>query len=163
TRILAAIGPYLDGVRSTGQKEMFTEGNAILYGATGAQYDRRLALSRSGNLPFFWLACCMVFLWGRRVLGPAAAVLAVLIFPMIATVLAQGGLSTTDMGITAWFAAAAYALVRVIEDPGPKTAAWLGLSGGLMVVSKFSALAFYPAALALAFALWFYRSRPTAH
>src|SRR5262245_48151442 len=126
TRILAAIGPYLDGVRSTGQKEMFTEGNAILYGATGAQYDRRLALSRSGNLPFFWLACCMVFLWGRRVLRPAGAVLAFLIFTMIPTVLAHAGLSTTDMGITAWFAAAAYALVRVIEDPGPKTAAWLG-------------------------------------
>src|SRR5882672_8936316 len=67
TRIMAALGPYLDGARSTGQKEMFTEGNAILYGATGSQYDRRLAFSRAGNLPFFWLACGMVFLWGRRV------------------------------------------------------------------------------------------------
>src|SRR5213593_2545210 len=62
TRIMAALGPYLDGARSTGQKEMFSEGNAILYDATGSQYDRRLALSRAGNLPFFWLACCMVFL-----------------------------------------------------------------------------------------------------
>ncbi len=162
TRIMAALGPYLDGARSTGQKEMFAEGNAILYGATGSQYDRRLALSRAGNLPFFWLACGMVFLWGLRALGSAAAVLAVLIFTMIPTVLAHAGLSTTDMGITAWFAAAAYALVRLAEDPGPKTAAWLGLSGGLMVFSKFSALAYYPAAVALAFALWFYQTRPTA-
>src|SRR6266851_2174904 len=44
TRIMAALGPYLDGARSTDQKEMFAEGNAILYGATGSQYDRRLAL-----------------------------------------------------------------------------------------------------------------------
>src|SRR5882672_4213905 len=107
TRIMAALGPYLDGARSTGQKEMFTEGNAILYGATGSHYDRRLALARAGNLPFFWLACGMVFLWGRRVLGPAGAVLAVLIFTMTPTVLAHAALSTTHMGITAWFAAAA--------------------------------------------------------
>src|SRR5712691_6910321 len=162
TRIMAALGPYLDGARSTGQKDMFIEGNAILYGAAGSQYDRRLALARAGNLPFFWLACGMVFLWGRRMLGSAAAVLAVLIFTMIPTVLAHAGLATTDMGITAWFAAAAYALVRLAEDPGPKTAAWLGLAGGLMVFSKFSSLAYYPAALALGLAFWFYRSRPTA-
>src|SRR5713226_6740814 len=61
TRIMAALGPYLDGARSTGQKNMFIEGNAILYGAAGSQYDRRLALARAGNLPFFWLACGMVF------------------------------------------------------------------------------------------------------
>jgi len=67
-------------------------------------------------------------LWGRRVLGTAGAVLAVLIFTMIPTVLAHAGLATTDMGMTAWFAAATYALVRLAEDPGPKTAAWLGLS-----------------------------------
>ena len=162
TRVMAALGPYLDGARSTGQSEMFAEGNAILYGATGAQYDRRLALSRAGNLPFFWLACWMVFLWGRRALGSPGAVLAVLIFTMIPTVLAHAGLATTDMGITAWLAAAAYALVRLAEDPGPKTAAWLGVAGGLMVFSKFSALLYYPAAVALALALWFYQSRPTA-
>src|SRR5947209_17682411 len=35
TRIMAALGPYLDGARSTGQKEMFTEGHTILYAAHG--------------------------------------------------------------------------------------------------------------------------------
>src|SRR5207247_8188608 len=108
------------------------------------------ALARAGILPFFWLACGMVFLWGRRVLGTAGAVLAVLIFTMIPTVLAHAGLATTDIGLTAWFAAATYALVRLAEDPGPTTAAWLGLSAGLMTLSKFSALVFYPAAFVLA-------------
>src|SRR5262249_47964103 len=138
TRIMAALGPYLDGARSMGKGEMFMEGNAILYAANGALYDRRLTLSRAGNLPFFWLACAMVFLWGRRVLGSAGAVGSVLIFTMIPTTLAHAGLATTDMGITACFAAAAYAAVRLVEDPGPKTAAWLGLTSGLMVLSKFS-------------------------
>src|SRR5262249_45891246 len=36
TRIMAALGPYLDGARSMGKDEMFMEGNAILYAASGA-------------------------------------------------------------------------------------------------------------------------------
>jgi 4-amino-4-deoxy-L-arabinose transferase-like glycosyltransferase len=158
TRIMAALGPYLDGARSTGEKEMFIEGNAILSG--GNDYDKRLALARAGTLPFFWLACCMVFLWGRRMMPAPGAVIAVLIFTMTPTVLAHAGLSTTDIGVTACFAAAAYALVRMVEEPGLRTAGWLGLASGLMVLSKFSALAFYPAAAALALAVWLFRARP---
>src|SRR5882672_2275646 len=45
TRVMAALGPYLDGVRSMGKDEMFKEGNAILYAANGSLYDRRLALA----------------------------------------------------------------------------------------------------------------------
>ena len=158
TRVMVALGPYLDGARSEHKSEMTVEGNAILY--AGDRYERRLALSRAGNLPVFWLACWMVFLWGRRMLGALGAVVALLIFTMIPTVLAHAGLSTTDMGVTACFAAASYALMRLVEEPGPKTAAWLGLAGGLMVLTKFSALAFFPAAVAVALALWLYQTRP---
>jgi 4-amino-4-deoxy-L-arabinose transferase-like glycosyltransferase len=90
----------------------------------------------------------------------AGAVIAVLIFTMTPTILAHAGLSTTDIGVTACFAAAAYALVRMVEEPGLKTACWFGLAGGLMVLSKFSALVFYPAAASLAIALWWFRYRP---
>jgi hypothetical protein len=158
TRVMAALGPYLDGARSTGKSDMFIEGNAILYG--GNNYDRRLALSRAGNLPFFWLVCWIVFLWGRRMMTPAGAVIAVLTFTMTPTVLAHAGLSTTDMGVTAFFAAAAYALVRMVEEPGWRTAGWLGVAGALMVLSKFSALVFYPATAGFAFAVWLFLARP---
>jgi 4-amino-4-deoxy-L-arabinose transferase-like glycosyltransferase len=159
TRIVAALGPYFVGARSTGQGDMHAEGVAILH--AGNEYEWRLALSRSGNLLFFWLACWMVFLWGRRTLGTAGAVAAVLIFTMVPTVLAHAGFATTDMGITACFAATAYASLRLIEQPGAKTAGWLGLTGGLMVLTKFSALLFYPAAVAAALAVWIFRNRPS--
>jgi Dolichyl-phosphate-mannose-protein mannosyltransferase len=158
TRVMVALGPFLAGVRSNQQKDMTLEGATILYG--GDHYDLRLALSRAGNLPFFWLACWMVFLWGRRILGPAGGALSVLIFSMTPTVLAHAGLSTTDIGVTACFAAATYASMRLLEEPGLRTAAWLGLAMGLLVLSKFSALAFYPAAAALALVCWLYFSRP---
>src|SRR5579872_2248031 len=158
TRIMAAIGPYLDGGRSTAKDEMFAAGAEILY--SGNDYDKRLALARVGNLPFFWLGCWMVFLWGQRIMKSAGAVIAVLIFTMIPTVLAHAALATTDMGVTACFAAAAYSLVRLLEHPGLSTACWLGLASGLMVLAKFSALVFYPAAAVLALAIWLYRVRP---
>jgi len=160
TRVMVALLPYLSGVRGNKQGDMFFEGNTILYGGGAGQYDWRLALSRAGNLPFFWLACWMVFLWGRKILGTVAAVIAVLIFSMIPTVLAHAGLSTTDMGVTACIAAALYASLRLVEEPGVKTSAWFGLSLGAMVLSKFSALVFYPAAIVLAFAVWFWIARP---
>jgi Dolichyl-phosphate-mannose-protein mannosyltransferase len=159
TRVLVALGPYLAGARSNRQNDFTVEGATILYG--DGHYDLRLALSRAGNLPFFWLACWMVFLWGRRILGPAGATLSVLTFSMIPSVLAHAGLSTTDFGVTACFAAATYASVRLLDEPGLKTAAWLGIAMGLMVLSKFSALVFYPAAAIAALAYWLYSSRPS--
>ena len=158
TRVMVALGPYLAGARSNGWDDFIVEGDTILYG--GGHYDLRLALSRAGNLPFFWLACWMVFLWGRRILGPAGAALSVLIFSMTPAVLAHAGFSTTDTGVTACFAAATYASVRLLEAPGLKSAAWLGVAMGLMVLSKFSALAFFPAAATAALASWMYSTRP---
>jgi hypothetical protein len=158
TRVLVALGPYLAGARSNRQDDMTVEGATILYG--GGHYDLRLALSRAGNLPFFWLACWMVFLWGRRILGPAGAAVSVLTFSMTPAVLAHAGLSTTDIGLTACFAAATYASLRLLEEPGLKSAAWFGVALGLMVISKFSALAFYPAAAIAVLAYWLYSARP---
>jgi 4-amino-4-deoxy-L-arabinose transferase-like glycosyltransferase len=160
TRVMVALLPYLAGVRGNRQGDMTFEGNTILYPGNGSQYDFRLALSRAGNLPFFWLASWMVFLWGRRILGAAAAVVSVLIFTMIPTVLAHAGLSTTDMGVTACMAAAMYATVRLLEEPGVRTSAWFGVALGLMILSKFSALVFFPAAFALALGVWLYMTRP---
>jgi hypothetical protein len=158
TRVMVALGPYLAGARSNRQGDLFVEGDSILYG--GGHYDLRLALSRAGNLPFFWLACWLVFLWGRRILGLSGAVLSVVIFTMIPTVLAHAGLSTTDMGVTACFAAATYASVRFLEQPDLRRTMWLGVALGFMVITKFSALAFYPAAAVLALAYWLYSTRP---
>jgi hypothetical protein len=158
SRVMVALGPYLAGARSNGWDDQTMEGDTILYG--GGHYDLRLALSRAGNLPFFWLACWMVFLWGARILGSVGAALSVLIFTMTPTVLAHAGLSTTDMGVTACFAAATYASLRLLEEPGLKRAGWLGVAMGLMVLSKFSALAFYPAAAIAVLACWLSSTRP---
>jgi 4-amino-4-deoxy-L-arabinose transferase-like glycosyltransferase len=82
---------------------MFKEGAKILY--TGDHYDRTLALARLGVLPFFWVACAMVYWWGRRYFSRAVAVVAVFLFTFLPPVLAHAGLATTDMALTAFMTA----------------------------------------------------------
>jgi len=157
-RVMAALGPYLAGARSNGLKDQNLEGSTILYG--GGHYDLRLALARAGNLPFFWLACWITFLWAGQMMDSAGAVIALFIFTMIPSILAHAGLATTDIAATASFAAASYALLRLLQSPGLRTGLWLGAALGLMIATKFSSLVFYPAALALAVPLWSYSARP---
>lgn len=157
-RIMAALGPYLAGARSNHFQDQSLEGTTILYG--GGHYDLRLALARAGILPFFWLACWMTFLWGKRILDSSGGVIATFIFTMIPTVLAHSGLATTDIAAAATFTAAAYALLRLIQSPSLQTGAWLGAAGGIMAASKFSTLVFYPASFIIALVVWVFFTRP---
>ena len=157
TRVMAALGPYLDGVRSNRQAEMSWEGTTLLYGRS--LYDRTLALARAGILPFFVLASLVVYLLGKRTFGAPGAVIAVFLFTMLPIVLAHAGLATTDMGLTATFAAASYTLVCLLERPRPATAALFGFFLGLMVLSKFSALVYFPAVVLLAALWWLWPNR----
>src|SRR6202011_3363486 len=75
-RVGAALGPYLIGARVRGRVEhdsllVPVEGTHILY--RDHRYDLTLALARLGILPFFWIACFVVYWWARRYHGALAA------------------------------------------------------------------------------------------
>ena len=164
-RVAAAVGPYLSGRRSqnTPKTQLFAmskEGAAILY--DGHRYDRTLALARLGILPFFWVACAVVYWWGVRYFGRAVAVAAVFLFSFLPTILGHAALATTDMALTATMGAAFVAGAVWLKQPTILKAVWFGVWSGLMVLSKFSALAFFPASVALALAWYFYCERTGA-
>jgi hypothetical protein len=98
-RLAVALWPFLDGRRPYGRQDYIAEGVLILY--DGAQYDRTLAHARTGVLPFFWIACAVVFLGGLY-LGRLPALLALLIFTTTPLVLAHSGLATNDTAGTAF-------------------------------------------------------------
>jgi Dolichyl-phosphate-mannose-protein mannosyltransferase len=163
SRIAVALGPYLSGIRSQGVPRLdgysrSYEGDAILY--YGHHYDRTLALARLGVLPFFWVACWVVFAWGRRYFGAAIAALALLLFTFEPTVLAHAGMATTDMALTAFLGAAFYRGMVWLEQPTRANTLWFGLTAGLMVLSKFTCLLFFPAAAGAALAWWYLSRRP---
>ena len=123
-RVAAALGPYLSGVRSqnTPNVDDFSfsrEGLSILY--HDRRYDRTLMLARLGILPFFWIACGVVYQWGRRYYGAAAAVAAVFLFSFLPPVLAHASVATTDMAFTAFLGAAFLTGMIWLEQPTLKT------------------------------------------
>jgi len=162
SRVAAALGARAAGghyradfpVIENGNIGIWYRGLDILF--MGDHYTRTLACMRAAMLPFFWLACAAVYLWGRLLHSGAGACLSVLLFTMMPFVLAHSGLATTDMALTATFALAAYALVRLMQTPDSRRALFFGIAVGLMLLSKFSALPFFGASaiLALCVCVW---------
>ena len=100
-RAMTAVLPYLDGVRPAGNPDRENEGVGLLIHS--ANPDRFLTLMRAGILPFFLLACLVVFFWTRHIFGNPEAVFATLLFTLVPPVLAHAGVATTDMGLAlAW-------------------------------------------------------------
>jgi hypothetical protein len=144
-RIAVAVGPYLAGLRFTGQAQMIEEGNRILY--SGEHYFRNLALARMGVLPFFVIACALVWSWSKKLFGKATALASTLLFTTLPPILAHSGLATTDVAVAAFMFGSVYAFSLWMERPGWRESAFFGLSTALALLSKFSAVAFLPPCL----------------
>ena len=150
-RVAVALGPYLAGAHYPAAGGLSERGAAIL--AQGPGVMRNLELARAGNLPFFWLACSVVFLWARRCLGAVGGVAALLLFTTLPPILGHAGLATTDMALTATLGAAALATLSWVREPSVRNSLLLGCCGALAVLAKFSSLPFF-AASALLMAAW---------
>ncbi|MCX6628692.1 MAG: glycosyltransferase family 39 protein [Candidatus Solibacter sp.] len=157
-RVMSALGPYLAGARPMGIKNQDQEGVAVMY--RDGNPARMLTRMRLGILPFFVVAALVVWLWGRRHFGNAAAALATGLFTLVPTVLAHGGVATTDMPLTACLPAAFFALLLWAEEPTWKYSLLLGAVTALAVVSKFTALGYLPAAALFAFVAYLIVERP---
>ena len=141
-RIAIAVGPYLYGARSQKQPDRWHEGNAVLNSAP--RPARALTLARVGILPFFILACTVVWLWAKRLLGEWGALAPVFLFTNIPPVLAHAGLATMDMAVGAGICAALYAFWRWIEEPTPRRSVALAAGLAIALLSKFSSLMLLP-------------------
>ena len=144
-RVMVALGPYLDGLRSAGYESVWLEGNALLHARRA--YGRNLTLARLGVLPFFVMGALAVLLWTRHLAGDAAALLATLLFTTLPPVLAHAGIATTDLAAAGSLALALYAATRWLEEPTVRGGIVFGVAVAAAVLSKFSALVFLPASL----------------
>ena len=157
-RIAMAAGPYFAGLRGTpGATDHWSDGNAFLH--AGGLYERNLALARLGVLPFFVLASLVVAAWARHCAGEIPALVAAFLFTLLPPILAHGGLASLDMACAALVAAGLYALFRWLEQPGWRNATVFGLSAGLAITAKFSAIAFLAAGGAAVCLAWFLARR----
>ena len=156
-RIASALLPYLRGARSLGNHLIYDEGRALL--GEGMQYRRTLFLARLGMLPFFWLMLVACAMWGGRIAGGAGAALAVLFAATNPNLLAHAGVAGTDLAPAAFVVATVYAWLRWRDEPTTARATVFGLTMGLAVTTKFSALAFLALTLVLGEAVRFLIAR----
>jgi 4-amino-4-deoxy-L-arabinose transferase-like glycosyltransferase len=157
-RAMAALGPYLDGARLLDAPNMILQGVAVLY--RGGHTGRTLTLARLGILPFFILACLVVYFWARRYFGNPVAVVATGLFTLLPSVLAHAGLATTDMALTACLGAAFLSLLVWAEQPSFRHSLLFGAATALAVLSKFTALGFFPVAAVFALVVYLVAERP---
>jgi hypothetical protein len=163
-RVAAALGPYLIGARpqNTPRIDIYSmtkEGVDILF--HGNRYDETLLLARLGVLPFFWIACVVVYWWGLRYFGAAVAVVALFLFSFLPPILAHAGLATTDMALTAFLGAAFLSGSIWITRPTLRSGATFGVCIGLAVLSKFSTLPYFPVSVAIALVCFYLSERPS--
>ena len=106
-----------------------------------------------GRLPVVALACALaaaVFFWSRRLFGPPAGALALLLCVLSPDVLAHGHLVTTDLGLSLFFFLSVVAFERLSERATRGGLLLAGLALGAAFATKFSAPILLPVLVALA-------------
>ncbi len=141
-RIAMAIGPYLYGARSQGTPERWGEGNAVLNSAKRPM--KALAMARLGILPFFILACSVVWFWARRLLGDWGALAPLFLFTNLPPVLGHAGVATSDMAVASGVSGAVFAWVVWLERPDLRRSVLLGLACAAALLAKFSSVLLVP-------------------
>src|ERR1039457_7134417 len=83
----------------------------------------------------------LVWGWAAWLAGPRAGALAALLYATSPVILANGVLVTTDTGAAFWYIAALVCYAWLLRRPSARPAAATGLCAAMMLLSKFSAVA----------------------
>ena len=137
-RIFAAFGLFATGLRTQEISDELTEGNAVL--ESRGQYQRNLTLARLGILPLFWFSCYLLWSFMKKAFGAWHGAIAVMILCLCPPVLAHSSVATTDLPLLAMFLLALTRIWSLLREPSHANAILAGLTIGLAVATKFSAI-----------------------
>lgn len=101
-------------------------------------------------LVFALVLALLIFLAGKEMFGPLAGVIAMTLFVFDPTILTNAPFVTTDMGSACGFFASIYTFYRFVKQMRWQRAILCGLTVGLALSAKHSALAVLPMLLLLA-------------
>lgn len=118
-------------------------GNAVLF---DNEPGRVLFWARLPMLLIALLLGWALWAWGRRLLGDATAVGALVLFALDPTLIAHGPLVTTDVGCAAFVTLFVFALWRYLQRRTPGRLLLTGLALGAALAAKFSAVFLLPIA-----------------
>ena len=143
----------LIGSRPPGVEPEWELGNRII--ATNNP-DRVLFWARLPLIAVATMLAVLIFVWGRELVGPAAALGALFVFTTDPTILAHAFPVTTDVGLAAFTVLFLFALWRYTANPSRARLVLCGVALGAMLCAKFSAVLLLPVLpiLMLAAARW---------
>ena len=104
----------------------------------------------------------MIYLWGRQIVGPLAALGAVFLYALDPTILAHSFLVTMDVGLAAFTILFFFALWNYLLYRSLKRLAMCGLALGALLGAKFSGVFLLPVAAALLLAAVRWPAEPDA-
>jgi hypothetical protein len=142
-----AIGAAMTGASATPTGDKWIDGNAVLY---STNYRMTLTGARIGNLLFFVAVTASLWLWCNEYYGPVCAAVSVMLFTSLPVVLAHAGLATTDMAVTAGLTTSIWLFLRWLDKCSLSRSCVLGVSIGITLVCKLSAVVFLPACFVVA-------------
>lgn len=125
----------------------------------GNRPESLLRQARAMNLLLGLAAGLLVFLWSRRLFGPAGGLVSLALFAFSPSLLALGGTASTDLSITLLLFASTGCIARLLEAVTPGRLAASLATFALLVLAKPSAAVILPVA-ALLLAARLLRSAP---
>ncbi|MEK7121890.1 MAG: glycosyltransferase family 39 protein, partial [Patescibacteria group bacterium] len=105
-----------------------------------------------GRIPIILLSVLLgwyIFKWGKELFGYKAGVMGLFIYAFMPNIIAHSQLVTMDLGVTVFSFIALYHLWKFTVNPCNKNILYSGLSLGLALGSKFSAVFLLPISLFL--------------
>jgi hypothetical protein len=161
---LAGLSLALAGIRWKGPAEQRGgwEWDAASSFLTDAGVDRALFWARLPMLLLAPLLGLLIYFWAREVAGRRAGVFALFLFAADPTMVAHSYLVTTDTAVASFSLLFLLALYRYLQSPGTGRLLCAGITLGLALCVKFSAIFLVPVAAVLLIvgAPQFDRTRP---
>jgi 4-amino-4-deoxy-L-arabinose transferase-like glycosyltransferase len=141
-RLAMALGPYLAGARAFDEPGPSGEqsGRDLLY-KTG-HYELYLNLARAGMLLFLAILLWSTWAWSRHLYGDGVALLTTVLLIATPPLLGHAGFAALDVPGAAMATLACFSLLRWFETQSWKFAVFTGVSSGLAIATKLSALPF---------------------
>jgi hypothetical protein len=154
----------LPGDEEGAHRSAWTTGNTQVIGDLflwhlNPNADQILFLARLPNAALALLLAAFVQRWARELYGSFAGALALLLCAFDPNLLAHGRLATADLGVTVFALLSLFSLWRFLEQPTISHLYATGVSLGLAMACKFSALLLLPV-LALLTILRAWRDQP---
>jgi hypothetical protein len=131
--------PFNPDPQHWSERDDYAVGHHFLY-KSRLPADRMLALSRLTNLFLGVVLVGLIGWWAYRLWGSRAAVLAMALGCLEPNFVAHSSLMTTDIGVTLFIFLTLYLLWEYVNQPTWGLLTTIGISTGLALVAKFSAV-----------------------